>query len=153
MQARTPIDPYAAGSATVPGAAREMAPEGAPALPPRVSWGAILAGSVIAVMVGLMLNILGVAVGVTAIDAVEGDTPSASTFGIGAGIWLLVSNLIGIAVGAYAAARLSGTADRTDATLHGVGVWAIGSLLSAVLVGNLAAGAASAAHGTGPSSA
>lgn len=151
MQARTPIDPYAAGSATIPGAAREMAAEGAPSLPSRVSWGAILAGAVIAVMVGLMLNILGVAVGVTAIDAVEGDTPSASTFGIGAGIWLLVSNLIGIAVGAYAAARLSGTADRTDATLHGVGVWAIGFLLSAVLVGNLAAGVASSAIGAASS--
>jgi hypothetical protein len=147
MQARTPIDPYAAGSATIPGAAeaRIAAPEGAPALPPRVSWGAIMAGAVIAVMIGLMLNILGAAVGVTAVDAVEGDTPDASTFGIGAAIWLLVANLIGLGVGGYAAARLSGNADKTDAALHGVGVWAIGFLLSAVLLGNLAAGAASSA--------
>ncbi len=60
MQARTPIDPYAAGSATVPGAgagaARAAAPEGAPALPPRVSWGAIMAGAVVAVAIGLMLR-------------------------------------------------------------------------------------------------
>ncbi len=156
MQARTPIDPYAAGSATIPGAAtgaeaRVAAPEGVPALPPRVSWGAILAGSVIAVMIGLMLNILGAAVGATAVDAVNRDTPSASTFGIGAGIWLLVANLIGLAVGGYAAARLSGTADKTDATLHGVGVWAIGFLLSAVLVGNLVAGTASTVAGAASS--
>src|ERR671916_311085 len=108
MQARTPIDPYAAGSATIPGAAAVAAPEGAAALPPRVSWGAIIAGAVIAVVIGFMLNILGVAVGATAVDAVNRDTPSASTFGIGAGIWLLAATLIGLAVGGYAAARLSG---------------------------------------------
>lgn len=147
MQARTPIDPYAAGSATVPGAAagatRYGAAEGAPALPSRVSWGAIIAGAVVAVMIGLMLNILGAAIGVSTVDAVQGDTPAASTFGIGAAVWLLVANLVGLGVGGYTAARLSGTADRTDASLHGVGVWAVGFLLSAVLLGNLAAGAAS----------
>lgn len=151
MQARTPIDPYAAGAATVPGAARFDAPEGAPALPPRVSWGAIMAGAVVAVTIGLMLNVLGAAIGVTTVDAVEGGTPDASTFGIGAGIWLLVANLIGLGVGGYAAARLSGSADKTDASLHGVGVWAIGFLLSAVVLGNLAAGAASSVIGTASS--
>lgn len=153
MQARTPIDPYAAGSATIPGAAagRAALAEGAPALPPRVSWGAIMAGAVIAVMIGLMLNILGTAIGVTAVDAVEGGTPDASTFGIGAAVWLLLATLIGLGVGAYAAARLSGTADKTDAALHGVGVWAIGFLLSAVLVGNLIGSAASSAFTTASS--
>jgi hypothetical protein len=155
MQTRTPIDPYAAGSATIPGAApgsaRGAVPEGAPALPSRVSWGAILAGAVVAVAVGLMLNILGVAVGATAIDAVDRDTPSSSAFGIGAGIWLLVANLIGLAVGGYAAGRLSGSADRTDTTLHGVGVWAVGFLLSAVLVGNLVGSAASTVVGAASS--
>lgn len=147
MQARTPIDPYAAGSATVPGAAatRVAAPEGAPSLPSRVSWGAIIAGAVIAVVIGFMLNILGVAVGATAVDAVNRDTPSASTFGIGAGIWLLVANLIGLAVGGYVAARFSGTADDTDGVLHGLSVWGIGYLLSAVLLGNIIAGTASTA--------
>jgi hypothetical protein len=154
MQARTPIDPYAAGSATIPGAAgtaRVAAAEGAPALPPRVSWGAIIAGAIIAVMIGLMLNILGTAIGVTAVDAVEGDTPDASTFGIGAAVWLMVATLVGLGVGAYAAARLSGTADKTDAALHGVGVWAIGFLLSAVLLGNLVGSAASSAFTTASS--
>ncbi|GAA0596086.1 hypothetical protein GCM10009416_38090 [Craurococcus roseus] len=153
MQARTPIDPYAAGSATIPGAAagRAALAEGAPALPPRVSWGAIIAGAVIAVMIGLMLNVLGAAVGVTAVDAVQGETPDASTFGIGAAVWLLVATLVGLGVGAYAAARLSGTADKTDAALHGVGVWAIGFLLSAVLLGNVAAGAASSVFTTASS--
>src|SRR5918998_138971 len=72
----------------------------------------------------------------TAVDATARDTPSASTFGIGAGIWLLVSNLVGLAAGGYAAARLSGTSDGTDATLHGLGVWAVAFLVSAGVGGH-----------------
>ncbi|WP_241671569.1 hypothetical protein [Dankookia rubra] len=127
------------------------APEGAPSLPPRISWGAVLAGGVVAVAVGTMLNILGVAIGASTVDASAGSTPGASSFGIGAGIWLLVANLIGLAVGGYVAARLSGTADSTDSVLHGLSVWAIGFLLSAVLLGNVIAGTASTAAQGGAS--
>ena len=147
MQSRPPNDAYAAGSTATPGAASVAAPEGAPALPPRTSWGAIIAGAVVALAVGLMLNTLGVAVGATAVDAVGRDTPSASSFGIGAGIWLVVSNLIGLAAGGYVAARLSGTADDMDAMLHGLGVWAVTFLVSAVLLGNIVGGAASTVSG------
>ncbi len=143
MQSSSTIENDATGPAT----ARTVAPEGSPALPPRASWGAIIAGSIIALAVGLMLNTLGVAVGATAVDAVSGDTPSAAGFGIGAGIWLVVSNLVGLAVGGYVAARLSGTADDTDAVLHGLGVWAVTFLVSAVLLGNLVGGAASMMSG------
>ena len=123
----------------------------APALPPRISWGAVLAGGVVAIAVGTMLNILGVAIGASTVDATAGSTPGASSFGIGAGIWLLVANLIGLAVGGYVAARLSGTADSTDSVLHGLSVWAIGFLLSAVLLGNVIAGTASTAAQGGAS--
>jgi hypothetical protein len=112
-----------------------------------VSWGAIIAGALVAISVGVMLNVLGVAVGATTVDAVSRETPSASSFGIGAGIWLLVSNLIGLAAGGYTAARLSGTSDGMDATLHGLGVWATAFLVSAVLLGNVVAGTASSAVG------
>jgi hypothetical protein len=121
-------------------------PEGAPALPPRISWGAVLAGGVVAITVGVMLNILGLAIGATTLDpATPGDSPAASTLGIAGGIWLLVANLIGLGVGGWVAARLSGTADDTDGVLHGLSVWAIGFLLSAVLLGNAVTGATSAA--------
>ncbi len=144
MQSRSPTASHAAGAAAVPGAAATVAaPEGAPSLPPRASWGAIASGAIIALAIGLMLNTLGVAVGATAVDAVGRDTPSASTLGIGAGIWLVVSNLIGLAAGGYVAARLSGTADDTDAVLHGLGAWAVTFLVSAVLLGNVVSGAAS----------
>jgi hypothetical protein len=139
MQARTTTADDPMGVATA-------VPEGAPSLPPRISWGAVFAGAVVAVTVGAMLNILGLAVGSTTIDpATPGNTPDASTLGIASGVWLLVANLIGLAVGGWVAARLCGTADGTDASLHGLSVWAIGFLISALLLGNVVAGATSTA--------
>lgn len=128
--------------------ATAVGPEGAPALPPRISWGAIIAGGLVAVAVGAMLNILGLAVGATTLDPAQpGASPGASTLGIAGGIWLLVANLIGLGVGGWVAARLSGTADDTDGVLHGLAVWATAFLVSALLLGNLVAGAANLAAG------
>ena len=139
----SPNDPFAGTSPSHQSGV--VAAEGAPSLPPRVSWGAIIAGALVAVAVGVMLNVLGAAIGASTVDAAARDTPDATTLGIGAGVWLLVSNLIGLAAGGYTAARLSGTSDGTDATLHGLGVWATAFLVSAVLLGNVVAGTASTA--------
>ena len=122
------------------------APEGAPALPPRISWGAVLAGGLVAVAVGAMLNVLGLAVGATTLNPAQpGETPGAGLLGIASGVWLLVANLIGLGAGGWVAARLCGTADDTDGVLHGLSVWAISFLVSAVLLGNILAGTASTA--------
>lgn len=145
MQNRVETGPYAGLSAPA------ALPEGAPSLSSRMSWGAVIAGAVVALTIGLMLNALGAGIGATTVDAAARDTPSASSFGIGAAIWVLVSNLIGLAAGAYVAARLSGTSDNTDGTLHGLAVWGTTFLVSAVLLGNLVAGVASTAA-TGASS-
>jgi len=139
MQNQTIAGPYggAAGATALP--------EGAPSLPSRISWGAVVAGAVVALTTGLMLNALGAGVGATTVDAAARGSPSASSFGIGAAVWLLVSNLIGLAAGGYVAARLSGTSDNTDGTLHGLAVWGTTFLVSAVLLGNLVSGIASTA--------
>jgi hypothetical protein len=144
---RTPVE-----STIYAGTASAAAlPEGAPSLPSRVAWGAVIAGAVVALAVSFMLNALGAGIGATTVDAAARDTPSAATFGIGAAIWVLIANLIGLAAGGYVAARLSGTADNTDGTLHGLAVWGTTFLISAVLLGNLVAGVASTAA-TGASS-
>jgi hypothetical protein len=106
---------------------------------------------VIALAIGIMLNALGTAIGATMVDATSRDTPDASSFGIGAGLWFVISNLIALAIGSYAAARLSGTSDGTDGTLHGLAVWGASFLVSAVLLGNVVSGIASTAV-TGASS-
>lgn len=120
-------------------------PEGAPVLRHRISWGAILAGALVAIVVGASLNILGAGIGLTAVDVQARDTPAAGTMGLAGAVWLVVSNLLGLALGGYVAARLSGTSDRSDATLHGAAVWATAFLVSAMLLGNVVSGAASTA--------
>lgn len=125
--------------------ATTVLPEGGPALPSRISWGAVIAGSLIAAVIAAMLNILGAAIGATTVDAVAQATPGAARMGIGAAIWLVIANTLALAAGGYTAARLSGTADDTDGILHGLAVWAVAFLVSAVLIGNLLAGLASTA--------
>jgi len=112
-------------------------PEASPALWPRASWGALLAGAVVAVTVGVALNTLGLAVGAGLVDAVQRDTPTATTMTVGAGAWLLVSNLIGLFIGGLVAGRLSGTSDRVDASYHGLGVWAVAFLFAIMVMGNV----------------
>ncbi|WP_232480019.1 hypothetical protein [Roseomonas sp. KE2513] len=122
-----------------------VVPEGAPVLRHRISWGAILAGALVAIVIGTALNILGAGIGLTTVDAQAHDSPAASTMGIASAVWLLFANLLGLAIGGYVAARLSGTSDRSDATLHGAAVWATAYLVSAVLIGSLVSGAANTA--------
>lgn len=115
-----------------------------PSLRRRVSWGAIFAGAIVAVVVSMTLNMLGVAIGASTVNLAQGSTPSAASFGIGTGIWLLLSNLIALAIGAYVAAHLSGVTERADAALHGLSVWALATLIAAVLLGSVAGGVVSA---------
>jgi hypothetical protein len=98
------------------GAVRAAAalPEGGPALPPRISWDAVLAGGIVAAAIAATLNILGAAIGAATVDAVGRATPGAFSLGIVAAVWLVTANTIALAAGGYTAARLSGTSDDTD---------------------------------------
>jgi len=111
----------------------------------RVSWGAIFAGVVIAVAVQLLLGILGTGIGLSMVDPVEGTTPGATGFGIGAGIYWLITTVIALGAGGYAAARLSGVTEKFDALSHGLVVWGVTLILTLYLltsaVGGLIGGA------------
>jgi len=116
----------------------------------QVSWGAIMAGAVVAVSVGAMLNLLGIATASSLVEMVSRDTPSAGSMAIGSGVWLAVTTAIGILLGAIVAARLAHSWSATDATLHGLAVWAVAMLLAMVLLGSaLSGGIAAGAQGLG----
>ena len=68
-----------------------------------ISWSAIFAGVVVAVAVQLVLSMLGVGVGLGLVEPTAGDTPGAGSFGIGAGLWWLISNLLALTAGGYVA--------------------------------------------------
>lgn len=102
--------------------------------PTRISWGAIFAGVVIAVAVQLVLGILGAGIGLTMVDPVEGTTPGAAGFGIGAGLYWLVTTIVALGTGGYAAARMAGVHERFDALVHGLVVWGVTLILTLYLL-------------------
>lgn len=123
----------------------------------RVSWGAILAGVVVGLVVQVLLTMLGVGIGAATIDPATNGSPDASSFSIASGIWYVVSGLIAAYVGGYIAARMSGKTIPTTGALHGLTTWAFTTLLVLYLltstVGSLVGGAfsglASAVGGLG----
>jgi hypothetical protein len=100
----------------------------------RLSWGAIFAGVVIAVAVQLVLGILGAGIGLTMVDPVEGTTPGAAGFGIGAGIYWLITTVLALGAGGFAAARVAGVHERFDALVHGLVVWGVTLILTLYLL-------------------
>lgn len=96
----------------------------------RVSWGAIFAGVVAALVIQLLLNMLGVGVGASTLDASQaGENPSATGFSIGAGLWWTVSGIIASLVGGLVAGRLSGSATEATARWHGFVTWCATTLV------------------------
>ncbi|MGA1799407.1 hypothetical protein VH567_11580 [Sphingomonas sp. 4RDLI-65] len=102
--------------------------------PARISWGAIFAGVVLAIAIQLVLGILGTGIGLTLVDPVEGTTPGAAGFGIGAGIYWLITTVIALGAGGYAAARVAGVHDRFDGLVHGLVVWGVTLILTLYLL-------------------
>ncbi|MDJ0275356.1 hypothetical protein QLH51_00860 [Sphingomonas sp. 2R-10] len=100
----------------------------------RLSWGAVLGGVVIAVAVQLVLGILGAGIGLTMVDPVDGTTPGAAGFGIGAGIYWLITTVLALGAGGYAAARVAGVTERFDALVHGLVVWGVTLILTLYLL-------------------
>lgn len=101
----------------------------------RISWGAVVAGLVLALVTYLFLGVLGTAIGAGAIDAM-GDRNPLAGFGTGAGVWVGVSTLLALAVGAFFAGR----AAPGKGILHGVLCWAVTTLITVYALSSLAGG-------------
>ena len=117
----------------------------APAAPRRTAWGAIFAGVAIALGTMILLELLGLGIGLATIDPASGDTPSGTTLGIGAAVWWLAVTVIALFAGGWVAGRLGGFARRENGALHGLVVWGLATVLMFTLalsaVGRLVGGA------------
>jgi hypothetical protein len=71
----------------------------------KISWGAVLAGVVLALVTQLVLNLLGIGIGAATLNPIEGDIPSATSFSMGTGIWFALSTILAALAGGYAAGR------------------------------------------------
>ncbi|MGC1471042.1 MAG: hypothetical protein WA775_00510 [Psychroserpens sp.] len=114
----------------------------------RISWGAILAGSITAIVVAFLLNLLGLGIGLTTIDPM---TEANAMEGLGTGtiIWWGISNLAALFIGGMVAGRMCGLPANSDGGLHGFLAWSLYLILSIYLVtsaiGGIFNGVASAA--------
>ena len=100
----------------------------------RISWAAIFGGVVLVVTVQLLLSLLGAGIGLNTVNTNAGSTPDGSSFGIGAGVWWVVSSMIALGFGGYVAAWLAGIELRWDGLLHGLVTWGIATLLTIYLL-------------------
>ena len=110
----------------------ELSNRTAPAALKRISWGAIFAGAVVAVVVGLLLNLLGLGIGLSTFDMGPDDT--AKGLGITQGVWFVISSLLSLFAGGWVAGHLAGMPRRVDGLLHGIVAWGLTTLLTVYLV-------------------
>ena len=105
----------------------------------RVSWGAILAGAVTALVVQLVLAMIGIGVGLSTVSATAtGDNPSGGALSLGAGLWWAFSGIFASAAGGYLAGRLSGRPLASTAGYHGLTAWAVTTLVVMYLLSSAA---------------
>jgi hypothetical protein len=111
----------------------------------KVSWGAVFAGVVVALVVQLILNLFGIGIGAATLDPGTDDNPSARSFSMVAAIWWTVSGIVASFAGGYAAGRLAGRPQESTAAWHGLIAWALTTLVIFYLltsaVGSIVGGA------------
>ncbi|HEV2081272.1 MAG TPA: hypothetical protein VGR32_02350 [Brevundimonas sp.] len=107
-----------------------------------ISWPAVIAGAVVAVAVGAMLNLLGVALGASAFNPYDFDGGDVGEFTAAAGMWMALANGLALFVGGAVASRAAKYADHHKGALHGLAVWALAFLLAITIAGAAAGGSA-----------
>jgi hypothetical protein len=109
------------------------------AVPPwRFSWAAVFAGTIISLGIWLLLHVLGLGAGLTAIN--PDDFGSLRGVGMGTGIWSLIVPLIAMFVGGLAAAKVAGPITRLGAAIHGAALWSLATLVTTLATLSLLTG-------------
>ncbi len=94
----------------------------------RASWGAIFAGTAVAVVVQIMFTLLAISFGLAMVDPRTESNPM-SGVGLMVGVWTALGALVALFAGGWIAGRLAGTAEKFETTLHGVVTWAVVTLI------------------------
>ncbi|QJD81595.1 YrzE family protein [Spirosoma rhododendri] len=95
----------------------------------RISWSAVFAGVLVAIVTQILLTLLGLGIGLGTIDPVEERNPMAG-LGIGSAIWYIISSLLSLFIGGWVAGRLASTPRSFDGMIHGVLTWCLVTLLT-----------------------
>ena len=115
----------------------------APGSTSAVSWGAIIAGAVVAAAVSLILLVLGSGLGLAVVSPWSNSGVTLATLATSTLVWLVVVQWVASAVGGYLTGRLRTrwTAIHTDEvffrdTAHGFVTWALATAVAAALFGS-----------------
>jgi len=110
----------------------------------RISWSAVFAGVLVAIVSQLLLTLLGLGVGLSTIDPVTEQNPTAG-LGTGSAVWYIISSLLSLFIGGWIAGRLSSAPRLFDGIIHGVLTWCLATLITiyflTTTVGSLIGGA------------
>ncbi|HLS28676.1 MAG TPA: hypothetical protein VK041_08505 [Opitutales bacterium] len=112
----------------------------------RISWGAIIAGTIAALAVQLLLTLLGLSIGMWAIDPSAGQE-GFQGLGMGAAIWGLASFIIALFVGGWIAGRMAGLESKFDGLLEGFMVWGLVTVVTFMLLTTAISGIVGGAAG------
>ena len=110
---------------------------------PRLHWGAVIAGVLLALAAHVVLGLIGAAAGFAGPPRTRGMEAAA-------GLWGLGTPFLATLAGAWLACRLAAADDARAAGLHGLLVWCIGLIAGAMfLTGTMATGAMTAGTAAG----
>lgn len=112
----------------------------------RISWGAIIAGTIAALAVQLLLTLLGLSIGMWAVDPSAGQE-GFQGIGIGAAIWGLASFIIALFAGGWIAGRMAGLESKFDGLLEGFMVWGLVTVITFMLLTTAISGIVGGAAG------
>jgi hypothetical protein len=113
------------------------------------SWSAIVGGMVTALGIQLILTLLGVGLGMAAVNPMTDATP-ATDIAVGTIVWLFLSGIISFGTGGWVAGHMSGVLRTGSGSLHGVAAWALAAVFGATvtaLAGSPVLGGAAAGVG------
>jgi hypothetical protein len=114
----------------------------------RASWGAILCGVVTAFACQVILNLIGIGVGVFSVDSLSNAAMPTVNLSTGAAIWWVVSGIISAFIGGLAAGRMAGEPRESTAGWHGFLSWGASIMLVSLFTA-AAAGMLLGANGNG----
>ena len=86
----------------------------------RLSWAAILGGSLLALAVFFLLNLLGTAIGLSIHDNVNG-----RSLAIGAVVWAVLVTAGALFLGGFIASQMTTGENKAEGVLYGLLVWAV----------------------------
>ncbi|MBI4549991.1 MAG: hypothetical protein HY714_03610 [Candidatus Omnitrophica bacterium] len=94
-----------------------------------ISWGAIVAGYILAAAFGFLFSVLGSAIGISGINLSEGQM-SAGGLTLASVFWLFLTWVGCMFLGGLFAGFLAGEIDRLTGAVHGISVWALANVMA-----------------------